>query len=114
MRVSQGTRRAERDRPMKKMTAYRLSRLEGYFRDPIIGDGVMRSPMPNAACGNIRTALGRLHYAIKKSDEYDKSLERAVFKFQQDNNHTSIDGYVGPGTRRLLTEKLFEKGGKRY
>ena len=99
---------------MKKRSKYRFSRLEGYFRDPVIGDGVMRRPMSGSACANIRLALGFLQYPIDKSEEYDRDLERTVLEFQRDQNHTSIDGYVGPGTRRLLTEKLLEKAGERY
>lgn len=33
--------------------------------------------------------------------------------FQTDNKHTALDGYVGPGTRQRLTQKLIEKQGER-
>jgi TIR domain-containing protein len=92
---------------------YELLRLEGYFRDPIVGDGLMRPDMSSEACRNIRIALHFLGYEISENDRYDKELEKTVLAFQIDNNHRALDGYVGRGTRNLLARKLIEASGER-
>lgn len=85
---------------------------ERYFRDPVVGDGILRPPASGEACHNIRSALRLLNYKVASGDRYDNELEAAVLAFQTDYKHTSLDGYVGPGTRRLLTKKLLEKRGE--
>jgi hypothetical protein len=97
----------------KKNPSYKLLRLEGYFRDPIAKDDLLHSNMSGEACRNIRIALRSLGFAVAENNRYDEELEKAVLAFQTNNNHTSLDGYVGRGTRRLLTQKLMEKSGER-
>jgi hypothetical protein len=92
---------------------YKTQRLERYFRDTIVGEGLMRANMSSEACRNVRIALRYLGYDVDENDRYDEELEKAVLAFQTDNNHTALDGYVGPGTRRLLTLKLRERAGDR-
>jgi hypothetical protein len=94
-------------------TDFKVLRLERYFRDPIVGDDLLQPPMSSVACRNIRSALRLLGYKLAPSDLYDKELEEVVLAFQYDNNHTALDGLVGPGTRRLLTEMLLSKRGEK-
>lgn len=93
---------------------YKLTRYERYFRDPTVGENILRIGISNQACRNIRMGLNFLGYHLPNSDSYDKLLEDAVRGFQQDNNHLVHDGCVGPGTRTLLAQKLLEKGGGRH
>ena len=88
--------------------------LERYFRDPKVGDAVLASGSSGLACKNIRLALRflDLHDSIDFSETYDAALAGDVLRFQQAYNHTSRDGQVGPGTRRLLTRVLLEKMGE--
>jgi len=90
----------------------KIRRIEKYFRDPAVGDGILRPPASGEACHNIRSALRLLNYKVASGDLYDHNLEAAVLAFQTDNKHTSQDGFVGPRTRRLLTIKLLEKRGE--
>jgi hypothetical protein len=92
---------------------YKRSRLERFFRDPLIGEEVLRSPYESEACRNIRIALRYLGYGLAENKQYDEELAEGVLSFQTDNSHSSRDGYVGPGTRRLLTQKLIERVGER-
>jgi hypothetical protein len=95
---------------------YKLSRLERYFRDPVVGDSVLRRGMANEACRNIRIALKYLEYIkhnVPDIDEYDEQLEDAVKAFQEQENHIVHDGYVGPRTRKLLTKVVVDKFGDR-
>jgi TIR domain-containing protein len=87
------------------------SAYERYFRDPDVGDGVLKPPMSGPVCANLRTALRLLDYDIDWDDKYDESLARAILQFQVDNKHSNRDGFFGSGTRRLLTAKLFEAHG---
>lgn len=96
-----------------KITAdYRLQRLERYFRDPTVGDNVLRPDLliSKKVCRNIRTALNLLGYKVINGDDYDSELQATVRSFQSDNNLTP-DGFFGLETRRLLTEKLKDKLG---
>jgi hypothetical protein len=88
--------------------------LERYFRDPKVGDAVLASGSSGLACKNIRLALRflDLHDSIDFSETYDAALAGDVLRFQQAYKHTSRDGQVGPGTRRLLTRVLLEKMGE--
>lgn len=84
---------------------------ERFFRDPIVGDKVITPPMSGIACANIRTALRMLHYDVEYGDHYDVALAKTILRFQTENGHSSRDGLLGPGTRRLLTRKLIEACG---
>ena len=90
---------------------------EHFFRDPFVGDEMIKLSAASIACINIRDALRQLGYTIHFEDnggqEYDQALEQQVLQFQRDNNHTSQDGLFGPGTRQLLARVLFEKRGPR-
>lgn len=86
-------------------------KFERFFRSPRIGDDVIKPPMSGVACENIRIALRRLGYKIEDGDQYDGKLAKAVLRFQVNNQHPSQDGFFGPGTRRLLIQKLIEKSG---
>lgn len=52
-----------------------------------------------------------LGYDSDFGDLYDNEIASLVLRFQTDNGHTSRDGAVGPGTRRLLIRKLIEDYG---
>jgi TIR domain-containing protein len=81
-----------------------------YFRDPSISEkDLLRPPAVGLACRNIRHALRILGHQVRLSDHYDKELEQAVLDFQTQYSHRARDGHVGPGTRRLLAQKLLEK-----
>jgi len=91
----------------------KVERLQRYFRDPVVGDGLLHPPARGLACRNIRQALRLLGYKLGPGDRYDVELKAAVLKFQEDNSHSSLDGYVGPGTRELLVQQLYRKRGER-
>jgi hypothetical protein len=86
---------------------------ERFFRDPAVGEGLLKPPAAGTACSNIRTALRLLGYDINRGDQYDDQLATTIGQFQIDNHHTSHDGFVGPGTGRLLTQVLAQKLGRR-
>ena len=88
-----------------------IHKFERYFRDPRVGDGILKPPVSGIACANIRAALRRLGYKVEFGDQYDEKLAKAILRFQTDNKHSSLDGFFGPGTRRLLTQKLIEERG---
>ncbi len=41
-------------------------------------------------------------------------LTRIVLKFQKKNNHSNVDGMVGPGTRRMITSDVLKKCGPEF
>ena len=89
-----------------------IRKLERYFRSPRIGDDVIKPPMSGVACENIRIALHWLgEDDVGDGDLYDERLAKAVLRFQTKNHHSSRDGFFGPGTRRLLIEKMRDKSG---
>jgi hypothetical protein len=69
--------------------------------------------MSSEACRNIRIALRFLGYELPDNNTYDEAVERAITALQLDERHLYVDGYTGPGTRRLLTRTLLKKGGER-
>lgn len=81
--------------------------LERYFLEPGI-QGVLKPGVSGTACCNIRSALSALGYQRewRNADAYDGELEAVVRRFQETNGHPNVDGYVGPGTRKLLVKKL--------
>jgi hypothetical protein len=84
--------------------------LERFFRDARGESYVLEPGVTGVACRNLRTAL-RLVLRYDKdprhfSDTYDGHLAELVARFQKEYEHTSRDGLVGPGTRRLLVEVL--------
>lgn len=90
---------------------------EHFFRDPKVGDGVLRPPRVGLACRNIRDALRELDYAVAEGDQYDAALRNVVKDFQTEHGHGNPDGLFGPGTRKMLTravlarnEYYFERG----
>lgn len=95
------------------LTDQEIQANERFFRDPTVGEGLLKPPVVGTACANIRTALRLLGYDINRGDQYDDHLAAAIRQFQIDHHHTSHDGSVGPGTRRLLTRVLAQKFGPR-
>ena len=89
----------------------KIHKFERFLRDPHVGDNVLKPPMSGVACENIRAVLRMLGYQVKFGNEYDEELAKAVLRFQTDNKHSSLDGFVGPGTRRLLIRKLIDECG---
>jgi len=93
-----------------------IRKFERFFRDPRIGDDVIKPTVSGIACENIRIALRLLDYRIVEEDQYERNqydgkLAKIVLRFQTDNQHSSRDGFFGPGTRRLLIQKLIERYG---
>lgn len=88
--------------------------LERYFRDPIVGDGVLGQGSSGLACKNIRMGLRflDLYEGVDFPETYDAGLAHDILRFQEAYKHTSRDGQFGPGTRRLLTRALLEKTGE--
>lgn len=83
--------------------------LEQHFRDPIIN--ILGPPYDGTICENIRRALRVFGYDVKSGTTYDKELEGAIFRFQNEYNHHHLDGLFGPGTRHLLSSVIFDKLG---
>jgi hypothetical protein len=92
-----------------------VEQYERFFRDPQIGDGVLRPGLSGLACRNLRIALRSLGLGrdLAFSDEYDESLAKAVLAFQTRHDHPTKDGHVGRGTRRLLVTVLLAEIGER-
>jgi hypothetical protein len=86
-----------------------IQALEHCFRDPTVGEGLLKPPATGAACANIRKALNHLGYTVGRGEHYDEQLVKAVHQFQIDYQHTSDDGFVGPGTRQLLAQTMAQK-----
>jgi hypothetical protein len=86
---------------------------ERFFRDPEIGEGQLKPPAVGTACSNLRKALNLLGYKISRGDQYDERLVAAVHQFQLDYQYTPTHGFVDTGTRRLLTQVIVQKLGKR-
>jgi hypothetical protein len=89
----------------------RNKEFELYFSDPSFGD-TLRPQASGMAVKNIRTALDWLGYrrAWSKDTEFDAELVEAVREFQTDRGHRNNDGWVGPGTRQLLVDRLATTG----
>jgi hypothetical protein len=83
--------------------------LERYFREPGLPN-LLKPGMSGTACCNIRTALSSLgcQREWQNGEMYDAELQRVVLDFQSANGHPNVDGFVGPGTRRLLVKRLVE------
>jgi hypothetical protein len=81
--------------------------LESYFEEAGL-PSVLKPGMSGIVCCNIRTALSSLGlwHEWRNADLYDEELQSAVRKFQFKYNHPNLNGYVGPGTRRLLVLNL--------
>jgi hypothetical protein len=94
-----------------RVTRHDVERFSDYFRDPQIGDRLLSVGHACTACQNIRQALRALGYNIAPGNSFDQELERRVLSFQEDHNHRAVDGQVGPGTRRLLTEVILSEIG---
>jgi peptidoglycan hydrolase-like protein with peptidoglycan-binding domain len=60
---------------------------------------------------NIRTALRMLGYDVAHGDKFDDIASDAVRDFQRNNKHSSVDGKIGPGTRKLLAQRLYQEFG---
>ena len=89
---------------------YKIERLQRYFRDPKHNEeGVLEVGDTGQACKNIKIALRYLGYKTKDTDKYDQELYDAVKSFQSKKHHENVDGFVGPGTRRLIAKELFKK-----
>jgi peptidoglycan hydrolase-like protein with peptidoglycan-binding domain len=83
--------------------------LERYFHEPGLPK-TLKPGMSGTAFCNIRTALSSLGLRREwgNADVYDEEMQSVVRKFQTDSNHPNVDGYVGPGTRRLLVKKFLD------
>jgi hypothetical protein len=83
--------------------------LERYFREPG-SPNLLKPGVSGTACCNIRTALSSLgcQREWQNGELYDAELQRVVRDFQATNDHPNVDGFVGPGTRRLLVKRLVE------
>lgn len=86
--------------------------LERRLRDSIVGDGVLAPPYKSAVCDNIRAGLRLLGLRVPAGQEYDDELRDRVREFQQKYHHRNTDGLFGPGTRRLLAQKLAAVSGE--
>lgn len=92
---------------------HEIPKFEQLFREPDIEDDLLMPGMSGTATANIRHALRILGYDdVEYGNKYDEELAKTILRFQSDNKHTSRDGFVGPGTRRLLVTKLIEAGKK--
>jgi len=91
-----------------------ILRLEEYFRDPRIGENLLRVGDSGVASRNIRHALRSLGYEIAPGDLYDEELELRVISFQKEYGHNVVDGQIGPGTRRRLTRAVLAKLGPSF
>jgi Putative peptidoglycan binding domain len=89
-----------------------IQKFEQFFRDPDVEDGLLKPGSSGPACANIRQALRILGYDVEYGNYYDETLAKVILRFQSDNKHGSRDGFVGPGTRRLLITKLIETDNK--
>ena len=89
-----------------------IQKFEQFFRDPDVEDGLLKPGSSGPACANIRQALRILGYDVEYGSHYDETLAREILRFQSDNKHSSRDGFVGPGTRRLLVIRLVDAGKK--
>jgi hypothetical protein len=90
-----------------------IQNYERFFRDPEIGKDLLKPAVASVACNNIRIALNLLGYDVHRGNHYDEQLAAAVRQFQIDHHHSSHDGFVGPGTRHLLSQVVAQKLGKR-
>jgi hypothetical protein len=52
-----------------------------------------------------------LGYNVAHSDKFDDAASAAVRDLQAHNKHSSVDGQVGPGTRKLLAKRLSQEFG---
>ena len=91
------------------LTDQEIQANQRFFRDPTVGEGLLKPPATGMACTNIRTALRLLGYNIDRGEQYDEQLTTTVRQFQIDYHHTSHDGFVGPGTGQLLAQILAQK-----
>jgi len=89
-----------------------IQKFEQFFRDPDVEDGLLKPGNSGTACANIRQALRILGYDVEYGNHYDETLAKVILRFQSDNKHSSRDGFVGLGTRKLLAAKLIETGNK--
>jgi hypothetical protein len=97
-----------------RATRHNVERFSDYFRDPQVGDRLLSKGHAGTACQNIRHALRALGYKLAPGNSFDRELEHRILSFQEDHNHNVVDGQVGPGTRRLLTEVILEKIGPAF
>jgi peptidoglycan hydrolase-like protein with peptidoglycan-binding domain len=83
--------------------------LEKYFHEPG-RPNVLKPGVKGTAMCNIRTALSSLGLwrEWQNADIYDEELLSVVRTFQSKHDHPNADGYVGPGTRRLLVYELLQ------
>src|SRR5690349_3869788 len=86
---------------------------ERFFRDPETRENLLKPPVESVACNNIRTALNLLGYHVDRGNHYDEQLVAAVRQFQVDHHHSSLDGFVGAGTARLLGQTVMQELGER-
>lgn len=94
-----------------------ISRFERYFRDPSVGDGILRPGASGAAIANVWRAVqllgiggGRMGaIPFDERSSYDEELRAHVRTLQKKCGHRATDGLVGPGTRRMLASQLLAR-----
>ncbi len=93
-------------------TSVKRSYYEDFFRDPHVGEGLLRLGHEGVACRNIRIALRNFGYSVGSGDGFDADLENGIVSFQKEYKHNVVDGQVGPGTRARLARVLLEQVGE--
>src|SRR3954453_1296337 len=89
-----------------------IARFDSYFAHPGSQQLALSEGEKSDACVNIRAALNALAIReVRRGDKFlfDASLSDAVKRFQRKVGHKTVDGAVGPGTRRQLVAALFSK-----
>jgi TIR domain len=94
-----------------------VARFERYFRDPAVGDGVLRPGTSGIAVRNIWHALAllgvvhqrRSSILFDERSDYDDELRGHVRTLQSEYGHRVADGLVGPGTRKMLARQLLAR-----
>lgn len=105
------------------MSQLAILRLNSFFLDPEAPERALARGSRGAFVQNVRRALDVLQceefrppLSFTGGDEqlYDEPLEDAVRTFQSWQDHSSTDGVIGPGTRRLLAQTVWENCGFRF
>jgi TIR domain len=86
--------------------------LTDYFADHAAFGDTLHPGASGVAVKNLRIALDWLGYRRqwRTESEYDTEMLETVRKLQIDTGHPNKDGWVGPGTRRLIADRLIASG----
>ncbi len=90
--------------------------LEHYFIDTILGKNhVFQKGDKNEVIWNLNISLAYLGFGgARGSCEFNDRTYDAIHDFQKQNEHPNIDGSFGPGTRKLLVNRLLNERGKNF